>query len=30
MKIMIVGSSGYIGRNVVQRLSNQGAEVVAL
>jgi len=29
MKIMVVGSSGYIGRNVVQSLSNQGAEVVA-
>jgi nucleoside-diphosphate-sugar epimerase len=29
MKIMVVGSSGYIGRNVVRTLSNQGAEVVA-
>lgn len=29
MKIMVVGSSGYIGRNVAQSLSNQGAEVVA-
>ena len=29
MKIMVVGSSGYIGRNAVQCLSNQGAEIVA-
>jgi len=29
MKVMVVGSSGYIGRNVVRYLSNQGAEVVA-
>lgn len=29
MKIMVVGSSGYIGRNVVRSLVKQGAEVVA-
>jgi nucleoside-diphosphate-sugar epimerase len=29
MKIMIVGSSGYIGRQVVKTLSAQGADVVA-
>jgi len=29
MKIMVVGSSGYIGRHVVKRLSAQGAEVIA-
>lgn len=29
MKIMVVGSSGYIGRNVVRSLSIQGAEVIA-
>jgi nucleoside-diphosphate-sugar epimerase len=29
MKIMIVGSSGYIGRNVVKTLSSQGVDVVA-
>lgn len=29
MKIMIVGSSGYIGRHVVKNLAAQGAEVVA-
>ena len=29
MKIMIVGSSGYIGRHVVKSLAAQGAEVVA-
>lgn len=29
MKIMVVGSSGYIGRHVVNNLAAQGAEVVA-
>lgn len=29
MKIMVVGSSGYIGRHVVKNLASQGAEVVA-
>jgi nucleoside-diphosphate-sugar epimerase len=29
MKIMVVGSSGYIGRHVVKNLAAQGAEVVA-
>lgn len=29
MKIMVVGSSGYIGRHVVKRLAMQGADVVA-
>jgi len=29
MKIMVVGSSGYIGRHVVKTLAAQGAEVVA-
>lgn len=29
MKIMIVGSSGYIGRHVVKNLASQGADVVA-
>ena len=29
MKIMVVGSSGYIGRHVVKKLAAQGAEVVA-
>ena len=29
MKIMVVGSSGYIGRNVVKSLATHGAEVVA-
>jgi nucleoside-diphosphate-sugar epimerase len=29
MKIMVVGSSGYIGRHVVKRLASHGAEVVA-
>jgi nucleoside-diphosphate-sugar epimerase len=29
MKIMVVGSSGYIGRSVVRHLAEQGAEVVA-
>jgi nucleoside-diphosphate-sugar epimerase len=29
MKIMVVGSSGYIGRHVVKHLASQGAEVVA-
>jgi len=29
MKIMIVGSSGYIGRHVVKHLAAQGADVVA-
>ena len=29
MKIMIVGSSGYIGRHVVKNLAAQGADVVA-
>ena len=29
MKIMVVGSSGYIGRHVVKKLVAQGAEVVA-
>ncbi|MBM4260204.1 MAG: NAD(P)-dependent oxidoreductase [Deltaproteobacteria bacterium] len=29
MKIMVVGSSGYIGRHVVKGMSSQGAEVVA-
>jgi len=29
MKIMVVGSSGYIGRYVVKNLAGQGAEVVA-
>ena len=29
MKILIVGSSGYIGRHVVKNLANQGAEVIA-
>ena len=29
MKIMVVGSSGYIGRHVVRNLASQGGEVVA-
>ena len=29
MKIMVVGSSGYIGRHVVKNLAAQGAEVIA-
>ena len=29
MKIMVVGSSGYIGRHVVKSLATQGADVVA-
>ncbi len=29
MKILVVGSSGYIGRHVVKNLANQGADVVA-
>jgi nucleoside-diphosphate-sugar epimerase len=29
MKIMVVGSSGYIGRHVVRSLANHGAEIVA-
>ena len=29
MKIMIVGSSGYIGRHVVKNLASQGANVIA-
>lgn len=29
MKIMVVGSSGYIGRHVVKQLADNGAEVVA-
>ncbi|MGH7928690.1 MAG: NAD-dependent epimerase/dehydratase family protein [Candidatus Binatia bacterium] len=29
MKIMVVGSSGYIGRHVVKSLAHQGGEVVA-
>ena len=29
MKIMVVGSSGYIGRHVVKNLAAQGTEVVA-
>ena len=29
MKIMVVGASGYIGRNVVKNLANQGTEVIA-
>jgi len=29
MKIMVVGSSGYIGRHVVKNLATQGAEVIA-
>ena len=29
MKIMVVGSSGYIGRHVVKQLAESGAEVVA-
>ena len=28
MKIMVVGSSGYIGRHVVQGLAARGAQVV--
>ena len=29
MKIMVVGSSGYIGRHVVKHLAAEGADVVA-
>src|SRR5882672_3369322 len=29
MKIMVVGSSGYIGRHVVKHLAAEGAEIVA-
>src|SRR6187551_1913419 len=29
MKIMVVGSGGYIGRHVVKNLAAQGAEVIA-
>jgi nucleoside-diphosphate-sugar epimerase len=29
MKIMVVGSSGYIGRHVVKNLASQGADVIA-
>lgn len=29
MKIMIVGSSGYIGRHVIKNLASQGAELIA-
>ena len=29
MKILVVGSSGYIGRHVVRNLADQGAEVIA-
>ena len=29
MKILVVGSSGYIGRHVVKNLASQGGEVVA-
>jgi nucleoside-diphosphate-sugar epimerase len=30
MKILVVGSSGYIGRQVVKRLAEQGGEVVGV